>query len=153
MLPRGGGRPLLISDAAVNIAPDVTTRVESALAMSSILRKMGVETPRIAVISATESKLEAMPSSVEAEEIAMLAAAADAKAAFAGPLSLDLAISPESVAIKGIDPASPQGAVAGQADGLVVPISFPAMCCSKHLPVVPAALLPGLLSVVVCQSC
>ena len=121
MLPRGGGLPLLISDAAVNISPDVTTRVESALAMSSILRKMGVDRPRIAVISATESKLEAMPSSVEAEEIASLAAAADAKAAFAGPLSLDLAISPESVAIKGIDPASPQGAVAGQADGLVVP--------------------------------
>ena len=121
MLPRGGGQPLLISDAAVNIAPDVTTRVESALAMSSILRKMGVDRPRIAVISATESKLEAMPSSVEAAEIATLAASADAKAAYAGPLSLDLAISPDSVAIKGIDPASPQGAVAGHANGLVVP--------------------------------
>lgn len=121
MLPRGGGRPLLISDAAVNIAPDVTTRVESALAMSSILRKMGVQSPRIAVLSATESRLEAMPSSIEAEEIASLASKADSKAAYAGPLSLDLAISPESVAIKGIDPNSPQGAVAGQADGLVVP--------------------------------
>ncbi|MEC8262762.1 MAG: phosphate acyltransferase, partial [Pseudomonadota bacterium] len=116
MLPPGGGRPLLISDAAVNIAPDVKTRTEAALAMATLLRRMGTKTPRIAVLSATESKLEAMPSSIEAEEIAEAAAAADPQAAFAGPLSLDLALSPESARIKGIDPDSRQGAVAGRAD-------------------------------------
>jgi len=121
MLPPGGGLPLLISDAAVNIVPDVKTRTEAALAMATLLRRMGVATPRIAVLSATESKLEAMPSSIEAEEIAGAAAAADPDAAFAGPLSLDLAISPESARIKGIDPDSAQGAVAGRAQGLVVP--------------------------------
>ena len=121
MLPPGGGRPLLISDAAVNISPDVKTRTEAALAMARLLRRMGVETPRIAVLSATESKLEAMPSSIEADEIAASASAADPQAAFAGPLSLDLALSPESARIKGVDPDSPQGAVAGRAEGLVVP--------------------------------
>ena len=121
MVPPGGGMPLLISDAAVNIAPDVKTRTEAALAMAALLRRMGATRPRIAVLSATESKLEAMPSSIEAEEIAVAAAAADPAAAFAGPLSLDLAISPESARIKGIDADSAQGAVAGKAQGLVVP--------------------------------
>ena len=121
MVPKGGGMPLLISDAAVNIAPDVKTRTEAALAMAALLRHMGADVPRIAVLSATESKLEAMPSSIEAEEIAIAAAAADPDAAFAGPLSLDLAISPESARIKGIDPETAQGAVAGRAQGLVVP--------------------------------
>jgi len=121
MLPPGGGRPLLISDAAVNIAPDVATRTEAALAMAALLRRMGVKAPRIAILSATESQLPGMPSSIEAAEIAAAAAAADDRAAFAGPLSFDLALSPESVAIKGISPDSEGGAVAGQADGLIVP--------------------------------
>ena len=121
MLPPGGGRPLLISDAAVNIAPDVATRTEAALAMASLLRRMGIDTPRIAVLSATESQLPGMPSTTEAAEIAAAAAAADAGAAFAGPLSFDLALSPESVAIKGIAADSDIGAVAGYADGLIVP--------------------------------
>jgi phosphate acetyltransferase len=121
MLPPGGGRPLLISDAAVNIAPDVATRTEAALEMAALLRRMGVKTPRIAVLSATESQLPGMPSSIEAAEIAAAAAGSDDKAAFAGPLSFDLALSPESVAIKGISPDSESGAVAGLADGLIVP--------------------------------
>lgn len=121
MLPPGGGRPLLISDAAVNIAPDVSTRTEAALAVAALLRRMGVETPRIAVLSATESRLPGLPSSLEAAEIAAAATDADDRAAFAGPLSLDLALSPESVAIKGIMADSDGGAVAGYADGLIVP--------------------------------
>lgn len=121
MLPPGGGTPLLISDAAVNIAPDVNTRTEAALSMAALLRRMGVATPRVAVLSATESKLEAMPSSIEAEEIATSAAALDPQGFYAGPLSLDLAISPESARIKGIDPDSATGAVAGKAQALVVP--------------------------------
>ena len=121
MLPPGGGRPLLISDAAVNIAPTVATRTEAALAMAALLRRMGVERPRIAVLSATESQLPGMPSSLEAAEIAAAATDADDSAAFAGPLSFDLALSPESAAIKGITPDSDSGAVAGYADGLIVP--------------------------------
>ncbi|MGC6453951.1 MAG: phosphate acyltransferase [Candidatus Puniceispirillaceae bacterium] len=121
MIPPGGGKPLLISDAAVNIAPDVGTRTEAALAMAALLRRMGTAHPRIAVLSATESQLEAMPSSIEAAEIATAAGAADPHAAYAGPLSFDLAMSPGSAAIKGVSPDSHVGAVAGQADALVVP--------------------------------
>ena len=116
MLPPAGGRPLLISDAAVNVAPDIETRVEAALHMAEMSRRLGQPRPRIAVLSATESVLPAMPSSGEAAEIAALAGAADQAADFAGPLSFDLAIAPQAVAIKGVD-----GPVAGMADGLVVP--------------------------------
>ena len=116
MLPPAGGRPLMISDAAVNVAPDIETRVEAALHMAEMSRRLGQSRPRIAVLSATESVLPAMPSSGEAAEIASRAAAIDTEADFAGPLSFDLAVSPKAVAIKGVD-----GPVAGMADGLVVP--------------------------------
>ena len=116
MLPPAGGRPLLISDAAVNVDPDIETRVEAALHMAEMSRRLGQSRPRIAVLSATESVLPAMPSSGEAAEIALRAAAIDTEADFAGPLSFDLAISPKAVAMKSFE-----GPVAGVADGLVVP--------------------------------
>ena len=116
LLPPAGGRPLLISDAAVNVTPDIDTRVEAALAVAEMSRRLGQPCPRIAILSATESVLKAMPSSVEAAEIASRAAALDPQAEFAGPLSFDLAISPEAAAIKGFG-----GPVSGMADGLVVP--------------------------------
>jgi len=121
MLPPGGGKPLLISDAAVNVAPTTETRVESALQMARLARRMGTAQPKVAILSATESLLPAVPSSIEADEIAKRAAACDDRADFAGPLSLDLALSPESVATKGLSPTSGLGAVAGYADALVVP--------------------------------
>ena len=116
MLPPAGGRPLLISDAAVNVAPDIDTRVEAAMYVAEMGRRLGQPCPRIAILSATESVLTAMPSSGEAAEIASRAAALDPRAEYAGPLSFDLAMSPEAAAIKGFG-----GPVAGMADGLVVP--------------------------------
>ena len=116
MLPPAGGCPLMISDAAVNVDPDIETRVEAALHMAEMSRRLGQSRPRIAVLSATESVLPAMPSSGEAAEIALRAAAIDTEADFAGPLSFDLAISPKAVAMKSFE-----GPVAGVADGLVVP--------------------------------
>ena len=116
MLPPAGGRPLLISDAAVNVAPDIDTRVEAAMYVADMGRRLGQPCPRIAILSATESVLTAMPSSGEAAEIASRAAALDPRAEFAGPLSFDLAMSPEAAAVKGFG-----GPVAGMADGLVVP--------------------------------
>ena len=116
MLPPSGGRPLLISDAAVNVAPDIDTRVEAALHVAEMSRRLGQPCPRIAILSATESVLKAMPSSGDAAEIASRASALDPQAEFAGPLSFDLAISPEAADIKGFG-----GPVSGMADGLIVP--------------------------------
>ena len=116
MLPPAGGRALFISDAAVNVAPDIETRSEAALHMASMARQLGVSRPRVAVLSATESVLPAMPSSGEAADIAARASAQDTNADFVGPLSFDLAISPQAAAMK--DVTNP---VAGMADALVVP--------------------------------
>ena len=116
MLPPNGGEPLLISDAAINIQPDINTRVEAALLMAEMSRKLGCTRPKVAILSATESILPAMPSSVEADEIADLARDRDPHADFFGPLSFDLAISPIATAEKGIT-----NQVAGKANALVVP--------------------------------
>ena len=116
MLPPNGGEPLLISDAAINIRPDINTRVEAALLMAEMSRKLGRERPKVAILSATEAILPAMPSSVEANEIASLAREKDPDADFFGPLSFDLAISPKATAEKGVN-----NRVAGKADALVVP--------------------------------
>ena len=116
MLPPNGGEPLLISDAAINIRPDINTRAEAALLMAEMLRKLGCKRPKVAILSATESILPAMPSSVEADEIASLAGKNDPDADFFGPLSFDLAISPRATREKGIT-----NHVAGKANALVVP--------------------------------
>ena len=116
MLPPDGGEPLLISDAAINIEPDINTRVEAAILMAELSRKLGCTRPKVAILSATESILPAMSSSVEAKEIAGLARERDPDADFFGPLSFDLAISPRATAEKGIS-----NQVAGKANALVVP--------------------------------
>ena len=116
MSPPNGGKPLLISDAAINIRPDINTRVEAALLMAEMSRKLGCARPKVAILSATESILPAMPSSVEADEIASLAREKDPDADYFGPLSFDLAVSPKATAEKGII-----NRVAGKANALVVP--------------------------------
>ena len=103
----------MITDAAINIAPDVDTQigiVENALPVANAL---GIECPKVAVLSAVENVTEKMPSTVSAKEIAERGVPG---CIISGPLALDGAISMESVKHKAIhDP------VAGQADILLVP--------------------------------
>ena len=107
------GRFVMITDAAINIAPDVDTQigiVENALPVANAL---GIECPKVAVLSAVENVTEKMPSTVSAKEIAERGVPG---CVISGPLALDGAISMESVKHKAIhDP------VAGQADILLVP--------------------------------
>ena len=107
------GRFMMITDAAINIAPDVDTQigiVENALPVANAL---GIECPKVAVLSAVENVTEKMPSTVSAREIAECGVPG---CIISGPLALDGAISMESVKHKSIhDP------VAGQADILLVP--------------------------------
>ena len=106
-----------ITDAAVNVAPDIETRLHIIRNAVELYHGLGVARPKVAVLSATESPLPAMPSSLEAAEIAERATAGEVTGAdVQGPLALDNAISPEAAALKGI-----AGPVAGAADILVVP--------------------------------
>lgn len=112
-----GGAPMLISDAAVNVAPDLETRQSSIIEVVKLLHKLGNARPRVAMLSATESVIAAVPSSGAGQELANWAKAHVKDADFSGPLALDLILSPAAVATKGLsdDP------VAGRADAIIVP--------------------------------
>jgi len=112
-----GGKPLLICDGAVNVSPDVANRKIATLEMVTLLHKLGNARPKIAFLSATESPIPAVPSSVEADELCQWARANIPNADFSGPLALDLILSAKAAAVKGLadDP------VAGKADAVIVP--------------------------------
>ncbi|MDH3475543.1 MAG: bifunctional enoyl-CoA hydratase/phosphate acetyltransferase [Rhodospirillales bacterium] len=113
----GRAGAVAISDAAVNVAPDVETRLHITRNAVALMHALGEAEPRVAILSATEHASDAMPSSREAEEIARRASGGEVEGALVeGPLALDLAISPQAAEIKGVE--SP---VAGKADILIVP--------------------------------
>lgn len=115
----GTARDILITDAALNVAPDARTMtfiVRHAIGVASVL---GIDHPRIAMLSATETVNRSMPSSIAADAFAasFREEATSKGCSISGPLALDVALSPASAALKGLtnDP------VAGRADILVVP--------------------------------
>jgi phosphate acetyltransferase len=109
--------PLIITDAAVNIAPTLAEKVDiiqNAIDLAHALRFPEV---RVAILSAMETVNPKVPSTVEAAALCKMADRGQITGAIVdGPLALDNAISLESVAIKKID--SP---IAGRANVLVVP--------------------------------
>lgn len=112
-----GGAPMLISDAAVNVAPSIETRQDAIGEVVDLLQRLGTARPKVAILSATESAIPSVPSSMDAKALAEWAAAKVKDADVSGPLALDLILSSEAVATKGLtdDP------VAGQADAVIVP--------------------------------
>ena len=112
-----GGRPILISDAAVNVAPDLATRQASIVEVKALLNRLGNTRPKIAILSATESAIASVPSSMDAAALVEWARAELTDVDVSGPLAFDLIMSPAAVATKkmGADP------VAGQADAIIVP--------------------------------
>lgn len=112
-----GGKPILISDAAVNVAPDLGTRQSCILEVKALLNKLGNDRPKIAILSATESPIPAVPSSMDGRALADWARANVEGIDVSGPLAFDLIMSPNAVATKKItdDP------VAGHADAIIVP--------------------------------
>lgn len=117
MSPPGPGRPLLISDAAVNVAPSLPVRQDAIRMVSDLLRRLGTQRPRIAILSATETPIESVPSSMEAKALSDWAEIHVPEADVRGPLALDLILSEDAAQTKGLgdDP------VAGEADGVIVP--------------------------------
>ena len=113
----GHEQPLIITDAAVNIAPDLDAKVDIIQNAIDLLQAMGAPQVRVAVLSAMETVTAKVPSTIEAAALCKMADRGQITGALLdGPLALDNAISPEAAAIKKI--VSP---VAGHADVLVVP--------------------------------
>ena len=108
---------LIVSDMAVIPLPDFKQKIAICKYLASTARALGIEKPKVAAIAATEQMLDGMPACVEA---ALLAKMSDrgqiAGCVVDGPLALDVAIDPESVAIKKI-----KSPVAGDADCLLFP--------------------------------
>ena len=109
--------PLIITDAAVNIAPDLKGKVDITQNAIDLAHALGQKEVRVAILSAMESVNPDVPSTLEAAALCKMADRGQITGAVLdGPLALDNAISPEAAAIKKI--ASP---VAGRANVLVVP--------------------------------
>lgn len=114
---RGNPRGLVITDAALNVAPTIEEKVDIAVNAVHLMRTIGLECPNVAVLSGTEEVTPKIPSSVEAETVAIrVRAKLGDSCRIAGPLAMDVAISRSAAEIKGVT-----GPVAGAADILIVP--------------------------------
>ena len=109
-------KPLIITDGALNVLPNVKTKMHILKNVINFSNRIGIERPKVAVLSATEEVLDSVPSSKEAEEITKLAKKENLNADVFGPSAFDNCISKKSAAIKGI-----KNNVAGMADVLLVP--------------------------------
>ncbi len=110
-------KPLLITDAAINIKPTLQEKVDIIQNAIDFARVMGTDAPKVAILSAVETVTPSIPSTIDAAALCKMADRGQITGGLLdGPLAFDNAISQEAVAIKGI-----VSEVAGQADILAVP--------------------------------
>ena len=110
-------RPLLITDAAINIAPTLADKADIVRNAIGLAHAIGIACPHVAILAAVETVNPAMQSTLDAAALCKMADRGQiAGALLDGPLAFDNAISPAAAADKGI-----VSRVAGRADILVVP--------------------------------
>jgi phosphate acetyltransferase len=109
-------KPLIITDGALNVLPNIKTKMHILRNVINFSNRIGILRPKVAVLSATEEVLDSVPSSLDAAELTRLAKEDNLEAEVFGPLAFDNSISKKSAGIKGI-----KNTVAGEADVLLVP--------------------------------
>jgi phosphate acetyltransferase len=110
-------KPLLITDAALNIRPTLAEKVDIIQNAVDLARILGVELPKVAILSAVETVNPAIPSTLDAAALCKMAERGQISGAIVdGPLAFDNAISSHAAAVKHI-----VSRVAGDADILAVP--------------------------------
>ena len=110
-------KPLLITDAALNIHPTLQDKVHIIQNAIDFARVMGVHTPKVAILSAVETVNPAIPSTIDAAALCKMAERGQiTHGIIDGPLAFDNAISAHAAQIKNI-----KSPVAGDADILAVP--------------------------------
>jgi phosphate acetyltransferase len=108
---------LFITDAAINIFPDLDTKRDIVQNAIDLFTQIGLGTPRVGILSAVETVTSKIPSTVEAAALCKMAERGQIKGGVLdGPLAFDNAIDPQAAKIKGI-----VSDVAGRAQILVVP--------------------------------
>ncbi|MEP2705793.1 MAG: bifunctional enoyl-CoA hydratase/phosphate acetyltransferase [Roseibium sp.] len=137
----GRKTPVLISDAAINIAPDLKTKVDITQNAIDAARSLGLETPRVGILSAIETVNPAIPSSLDAAILSKMAERGQIKGAVVdGPLAMDNAIDVQAARTKGIT-----SLVAGHAEVLIVPNLESGNMLAKELTFIAHAEAAGLV--------
>ncbi|MEN1929684.1 bifunctional enoyl-CoA hydratase/phosphate acetyltransferase [Luteimonas sp. MJ250] len=110
-------RPFLVTDAAVNLAPDLLQKADIVQNAIDLARVLGIALPKVAILAAVETVNPSMQATLDAAALCKMADRGQITGGVLdGPLAFDNAVSMEAAKTKGI--SSP---VAGQADILVVP--------------------------------
>lgn len=110
-------RPFIVTDAAVNLAPDLEQKADIIRNAIDLAHTIGVECPKVAILAAVETVMPAMPATLDAAALCKMADRGQITGAVLdGPLAFDNAVSMAAARTKGI-----VSEVAGQADILVVP--------------------------------
>jgi phosphotransacetylase len=110
-------RPLIITDAAINVTPSLEDKRDIVQNAIDLARVLGVEEPRVAILSAVETVTPKLPSTIDAAALCKMAERGQITGALVdGPLAFDNAISEAAAREKGI-----VSDVAGRADILVAP--------------------------------
>ncbi len=113
----GLAHPLLVTDAAINIQPDLATKIDIVQNAIDLAISLGIPKPKVGVLSAVETVNPQIPSSVDAALLSKMAERGQITGGLVdGPLAMDNAIDVAAARTKGI--VSP---VAGHAEILVVP--------------------------------
>jgi phosphate acetyltransferase/phosphate butyryltransferase len=137
----GYPRPLFITDAALNLTPDLAAKRDIAQNAIDLARALGIVRPRVAVLCAVETVNPAMPSTLDAAALCKMAERGQITGALVdGPLAFDNAVSSQAALIKGI--ISP---VAGHADILLVPDVEAGNMLAKQLEYLGGAQMAGIV--------
>ncbi|WP_107816074.1 bifunctional enoyl-CoA hydratase/phosphate acetyltransferase [Celeribacter persicus] len=108
---------LLVTDAAINIAPDLPTKVDIVQNAIDLAQSLGIETPKVGVLSAVETINPQIPSTLDAAALSKMADRGQITGGMVdGPLAMDNAVSLSAARTKGL-----KSLVAGQAEILVAP--------------------------------
>jgi phosphate butyryltransferase len=132
---------LFISDAAINIAPDLATKVDIVQSAIDLAIACGLDTPKVGVLAAVETVNVNMPSTLDAAALAKMADRGQIRGGLVdGPLAMDNAVDMQAARTKGIT-----SLVAGQADVLIVPNLEAGNMLAKELTFVARAEAAGLV--------
>jgi phosphotransacetylase len=132
---------LLITDAAINIRPDITQKAAITQNAVELAKTLGVERPKVAALSSIETINPNIPSTVHAACLSKMAERGQIKGAVVdGPLAFDNAISAEAARDKGI-----RSPVAGDVDVVVVPDLDAGNILSKNLEYLASAKMAGIV--------
>ncbi len=134
-------KPLFITDAAINIYPDIETKRDIVQNAIDLARALMIAPPKVAILSAVETVTPKIPSTIDAAALCKMADRGQITGAILdGPLAFDNAISREAARAKGIF-----SSVAGDADILVAPDLEAGNMLAKQLVYLAEAEIAGLV--------